>query len=163
MSAIVPFLWFGSDAEEAVNSYVALFPNSRITNISRYSEAGPGQPGTVMTMEFELCGQRCMALNGMDAPAAENAFHRGAIALYVDCDTQGDVDRYWDALAQGGEILPCGWVRDRFGVAWNIVPSGIGEYLGGDDEEGASRAMNAMMSMKKLDIDALRAAYEGSR
>lgn len=161
MASIVPFLWFGNDAEAAVNAYVTIFPDSKITDVSRYGEAGPGTPGSVMTMEFELCGQPFMALNGTQAPETEEPFHRGAIALYVDCETQDELDGFWDKLAEGGEMLPCGWVRDRFGVAWNIVPKGISNYVGGDDDDGAERAMQAMFTMKKLDINALRKAYEG--
>jgi predicted 3-demethylubiquinone-9 3-methyltransferase (glyoxalase superfamily) len=159
---IIPFIWFNGDAEEAVNYYVSLFKNSKIERVSRYGEAGPLPAGTVMTIEFQLDGQDIMALNGGDT--GENipgGPYPGAVALFVSCKTQGDVDALWEGLLQGGESLQCGWVKDRYGVVWNIVPQGIGDYVAGDDPEGAKRAMQAMLQMQKLDIAELRRAYEG--
>lgn len=160
MQQIIPFIWFNGEAEEAVNRYVSLFPNSKIERVSRYGEAGPLPAGTVMTIEFQLDGQDVMALNGGPGNAPGGPYP-GAVALFVSCEEQSDVDRIWDGLKDGGEPLQCGWVRDRFGVVWNIVPRGLGDYVGGEDEAGANRAMQAMLQMEKLDIDALRRAYEG--
>ncbi len=161
MQQIIPFIWFNGQAEEAVNFYVSLFKNSKIERVSRYGEAGPMPAGTVMTIEFTLDGQDVMALNGGPGDAPDGPYP-GAVALFVSCDTQADVDTLWDGLKQGGESMRCGWVKDRFGVVWNIVPRGLGDYVGGDDKEGASRAMKAMLEMDKLDIDELRRAYESA-
>lgn len=117
--------------------------------------------GTAMTIEFQLDGQDVMALNGGPGKPPDGPYP-GAVALFVSCETQSDVDRFWGALKEGGESMRCGWVRDRFGVVWNIVPRGIGDYVGGDDEQGAERAMRAMLAMDKLDLDELRRAYEGA-
>jgi len=159
---VTPFLWFTGDAEEAVNFYVSVFPNSRVTNVMRYSETGPGPAGEVMTMEFELDGKAFMAINSRpmeSPPSGELDFRQGKIALYVDCETQDVVDDLWAKLGQGGRELPCGWIQDRFGFAWNIVPSGLREVLGGPDEERADRALQAMLQMGKLDINELRRVY----
>lgn len=156
MQKIVPYLWFDDKAEEAVNFYVSIFKNSKIDNISRYGEAGPGASGSVMVVEFELERQDFMALNGGE-PSSGSA----AIALFVNCETQLEVDALWDKLSEGGEILQCGWLKDKYGFSWNIVPTGLGELLGGADPVKSQRAMKAMLQMKKLDIDALRRAYEG--
>ena len=163
MQQIMPFLWFDDQAEEAANYYVAIFKNSKIENVSRYGDAGPGPKGAAMVVEFQLEGRQFMAINGFSKTedAIENTPRQGSIALYVDCETQSEVDHLWDTLAEGGRKIQCGWLVDKFGVTWNIVPSGLGEYLGGDDPQKASRAMKAMMEMEKLDIDALRRAYEG--
>jgi predicted 3-demethylubiquinone-9 3-methyltransferase (glyoxalase superfamily) len=159
---IIPFIWFDGNAEEAVNYYVSLFKNSKIDRISRYGEAGPLPAGTVMTIDFQLDGQDMMALNGGPGEGAADAPYPGSVALFISCETQADVDRLWDGLRSGGgESMRCGWVKDRFGVVWNVVPRGIGDYVGGDDEAGATRAMQAMLQMDKLDIDELRRAYEG--
>jgi predicted 3-demethylubiquinone-9 3-methyltransferase (glyoxalase superfamily) len=161
MSSVTPFLWFCGDAEEAVNFYVSVFNNSRITDTSRYGEAGPGPSGSVMTMEFELDGQELMAINapsGSSEEAGED-FLQGKIALFVNCETQAEVDRLWDKLSEGGKQMPCGWVQDRYGFAWNIVPSGLREVLSGSDEDRSQRAMQAMLEMGKLDIDELRRVY----
>lgn len=159
MQQIIPFIWYDGKAEEAVNFYVSLFKNSKIERVSRYGEAGPLPAGTVMTIEFQLDGQDLMALNGGPGEAPQGPYP-GSVALFVSCETQGDVDRLWEGLSQGGETLRCGWVKDRYGVVWNIVPAGLGAYVGGEDPEGAKRAMQAMLQMDKLDIDALRRAYE---
>jgi predicted 3-demethylubiquinone-9 3-methyltransferase (glyoxalase superfamily) len=164
---IAPFLWFEDGrAEEAARFYVSVFKNSRLENVSRYSEVGPGPAGSPMVVEFQLEGQDFKAINAPsgDSPATDESvesFHHGAVALYIDCDTQEEVDRLWDALSAGGAKLPCGWVKDRFGFAWNIVPAGLGDLLGGDDPEASQRAMRAMLQMQKLDINELQRAYEG--
>lgn len=160
MATITPFLWFSTQAEEAANFYVSLFNNARITEVTRYSEAGPGPTGSVMTVDFELDGAALKAINAPTTPSTPNAaFAQGKIALFVSCETQAETDRLYDALAVGGEQLPCGWVQDKYGFAWNIVPDGLGEVLGGEDEARAERAMQAMLQMKKLDIDELRRVY----
>ncbi len=161
MQQIIPFIWFNGDAEEAVNYYVSLFPNSKIERTSRYGEAGPLPAGTVMTIEFQLDGQDLMALNGGETGQQNpGAPYPGAVALFVSCENQAHVDRLWDGLKEGGETLQCGWVKDRYGVVWNIVPQGLGDYVGGDDPARAKRAMEAMLAMDKLDLEELRRAYE---
>ncbi len=162
MPSITPFLWFEGEAEEAAEFYVSIFPNSRIDDVSRYGDAGPGPSGSAMVVEFVLDGREMMAING--SPGAQppsDGPQRGSIALYVGCATQAEVDRLWDRLCDGGKELQCGWVVDRFGVTWNVVPDGLSDYLGGDDPKGAQRAMQAMLQMRKLDVDAIRRAYEG--
>jgi predicted 3-demethylubiquinone-9 3-methyltransferase (glyoxalase superfamily) len=159
MQKIVPFLWFADKAEEAANFYVSIFKNSKIENISRYGEAGPGPSGSVMVVEFQLEGQDFMAINGGESPMA--APGPAAIALFVNCETQAEVDALWDKLSEGGEKLQCGWLRDKYGFSWNIVPVGLSDVLGGPDPARSQRAMKAMLQMEKLDIDALRRAYEG--
>ena len=153
---IVPFLWFEDKAEEAANYYVSIFKNSKITNVSRYGEAGPGPSGSAMVVEFELEGQDFMAING-GRPAVPSQ----AIALFVNCETQSEVDTLWESLAHGGETLQCGWLKDKYGFSWNIVPAGLADLVGGPDAVKAQRAMKAMLEMEKLDIDALRRAYDG--
>jgi predicted 3-demethylubiquinone-9 3-methyltransferase (glyoxalase superfamily) len=161
MQQIIPFLWFNRDAEEAVNFYVSLFPNSKIERVSRYGEAGPLPAGTAMVVEFQLDGQDVMALNGGETGQSNpGAPYPGAVALFVSCESQADVDKLWDGLKDGGESLQCGWVKDKYGVVWNIVPRGIADYVGGEDPERAKRAMEAMLKMDKLDIETLRRAYE---
>jgi predicted 3-demethylubiquinone-9 3-methyltransferase (glyoxalase superfamily) len=160
---ITPFIWFENEAEEAVTFYVTLFKNSRVDDMSYYGDAGPEEKGKVMTIDFTLEGQEFMALNG-GAAAPRPSDHtppRGAIALFVTCEDQAEVDRLWDKLCDGGEKMQCGWVMDRFGVVWNIVPKGLGDVLHGDDPEKSARAMKAMLQMEKLDINELRRAYEG--
>ena len=162
MQQIIPFVWFDSKAEEAVNYYVSLFKNSSIDRVSRYTDAGPLPAGTVMTIEFQLDGQDLMALNGGPGEAPQGPYP-GSVALFVSCKTQADVDKLWDGLKKdGGESMRCGWVKDRFGVVWNIVPQGLGDYVGGEDPQGAKRAMQAMLQMNKLDLEELRRAYEGA-
>jgi len=158
MSQIIPFLWFENKAEEATNLYVSIFKNSKIDNISRYGDAGPGPSGSVMTVEFQLEGQEFMALNGGEPSSSQGL---SPIALFVSCETQDEVDALWDKLAEGGQKLQCGWLRDKYGIPWNIVPKGLGELLGSDDTERQQRAMKAMLQMEKLDINELRRAYEG--
>jgi predicted 3-demethylubiquinone-9 3-methyltransferase (glyoxalase superfamily) len=150
-----PFLWFDSEAEQAAEQYTSLFPNSRITDVRRYGSAGPGAEGTVMTVAFELDGQPFVALNG----GPQYRFTE-AVSFVVDCETQEEVDRYWDALSAGGEEGPCGWLKDRFGLSWQIVPRRLMELLSDPDAERAQRAMAAMLEMRKLDIAALERAAD---
>lgn len=157
MSQIIPFLWFENQAEEAVNFYVSIFKNSRIDDVSRYGAAGPGPEGLAMVVEFQLNGQDFMALNGMVPTGSEG---QAPIALFVSCDTQDEVDELWDKLSAGGAKIQCGWLKDKYGIPWNIVPQGLGELLGSDDRIRAQRAMQAMLKMEKLDINELRRAYE---
>jgi len=152
---ITTFLTFDGTAEEAVDLYTSVFPNSRVTSKRYYGAAGPGPEGSLMTASFELEGQEFMTLNG--GPSFE--FSQG-ISLFVDCETQDEVDHYWEKLSQGGEQGPCGWLTDRFGVSWQIVPRVLGEYLSDEDPEKANRVMNAMLQMSKLEIEGLRRAYE---
>lgn len=161
MSSIAPFLWFNTQAEEAAKFYVSIFKNSKITNVSHYGEAGPMPAGLAMVVEFELDGREFMALNGGETGTAPSGPYQGSIALFVTCDTQADVDRLWDQLKEGGRTIQCGWLTDRYGVTWNIVPAGLSDYIAGDDPEKAARAMKAMLAMEKLDVDELRRAYEG--
>jgi predicted 3-demethylubiquinone-9 3-methyltransferase (glyoxalase superfamily) len=157
MSKITPFLWFDTDGEEAARFYTSLFPNSSIGHISRYGEAGPRPAGTAMTVSFELDGMPFTALNG-----GPNYTFSEAVSFQVSCAGQDEVDRYWNALSEGGEEGPCGWLKDRFGLSWQIVPTRLPELLGDPDPERASRAMAAMMTMKKIEIDALEKAAAGS-
>ena len=156
MQKITPFLWFDTEGEEAATFYTSLFPKSRIVDVTRYGSAGPRPEGTVMTVEFELDGQRFVALNG----GPQYTFNE-AVSFAVSCETQEEVDRYWDALTDGGEEGPCGWLKDRYGVSWQIVPTALPRLLADPDQEKAQRVMQAMLSMKKIEIDALeRAAAE---
>ncbi|MGA0601158.1 VOC family protein [Caulobacter sp. KR2-114] len=153
-----PFLWFDNQAEEAANFYVSVFPNSRITAVARYGPGSPGgAEGSVMTIAFELDGQPFNALNG--GPIFQFS---EAVSFVIDCETQAEVDHYWKALGEeGGQPGQCGWLKDRFGVSWQVVPTVLPRLLSGDDREKAGRAMAAMLKMKKLDIAALEAAREG--
>jgi predicted 3-demethylubiquinone-9 3-methyltransferase (glyoxalase superfamily) len=163
MPSIMPFLWFNGRAEEAAEFYVSIFKNSKITEVSRYGEAGPGATGSVMTVEFELDGQPLLAINAptSDPQVPSDNFSQGKIALFATCETQAELDQLWDKLSEGGKQLPCGWLADRYGFAWNLVPPGLRDVLGGEDEERSQRAMRAMLRMGKLDIDELRRAYNG--
>jgi predicted 3-demethylubiquinone-9 3-methyltransferase (glyoxalase superfamily) len=153
---ITPNLWFDTQAEEAAAFYVSVFPNSRIVNVSRYTEAGPREAGTVMTVEFELDGQRFVGING----GPQFTFDE-AISFQITCETQDDLDHYWDTLlSDGGQEGPCGWLKDRFGLSWQVVPSGMDEALSDPDPDRAKRAMQAMLGMRKIDIGALRAAAD---
>src|ERR1700752_400103 len=158
MSKISPCLWFDGEAEEAAKFYVSLLPDSRIEKIQKNSIDSPaGKAGTVLLVEFTLAGQRFMALNG-----GTRFEYTHAVSFNIDCADQAEVDRLWDALcANGGKSERCGWLKDRFGVSWQIVPTALGKYLGGPDRAGAQRAMAAMLQMTKLDIDGLERAYEG--
>jgi predicted 3-demethylubiquinone-9 3-methyltransferase (glyoxalase superfamily) len=158
MSKISPCLWFDGEAEEAAKFYVSLLPDSRIEKIQKNTVDSPaGKAGSVLVVEFTLAGQRFMALNG-----GMRFEHTHAVSFKIDCADQAEVDRLWDALlADGGSPEQCGWLKDRFGVSWQIVPTALPKYLGGPDAAGAQRAMQAMMGMIKLDIEGLRRAYEG--
>jgi predicted 3-demethylubiquinone-9 3-methyltransferase (glyoxalase superfamily) len=158
MSKISPCLWFNGEAEEAAKFYVSLLPGSRIDRIQRNPVDGPaGKAGTVLVVQFTLVGQEYMALNG-----GMRFEYTPAISFKIDCADQAEVDRLWDTLSSdGGSTQQCGWVRDRYGVSWQIVPSVLPELLGGADSAGAKRAMQAMLGMTKLDIAELRRAYEG--
>src|SRR4051812_39309144 len=153
---IVPNLWFDTEAEDAANFYTSVFKSSRIVNVSRYTEAGPRPAGTVMTVEFELDGQRFVGING----GPEFKFDE-AVSFQIDCADQAEVDYYWDRLAEGGSESQCGWLKDRYGLSWQVVPKGIGELFADSDPERARRVMEAMLGMRKLDIAALRAAADG--
>ena len=153
---ITPNLWFDTEAEEAAAFYTSVFPNSRIVHVARYTEAGPRQAGMVMTVEFELDGQRFVAING----GPQFAFDE-AISLEISCKDQEEVDVYWERLSEGGEEGPCGWLKDRYGVSWQITPEGMDELFSHPDKSRAERAMRAMFEMKKLDIAALQRAADG--
>ena len=152
--SIIPNLWFDDQAEEAARFYVSVFPSSRVVATTHYPEGAPRPTGTVMSVEFELDGQRFVALNG----GPEFTFTE-AVSFQVTCSTQEELDRYWDQLTEGGEEGPCGWLKDRYGLSWQVVPSGMDEML--SDPERGSRAMAAMMSMSRIDIAALHRAADG--
>jgi len=154
MPKISPFLWFDRQAEEAANFYIKIFKNSKILNITRYGEAGPGPKGSVMTIEFTLDGQEFIALNG-----GPHFKFNEAISFSVDCKTQEEVDLYWAKLSEGGEEQPCGWLKDKFGLSWQVNPTILGEMLGDPDPQKAERVTEAMLKMKKIDIAALKKAY----
>ncbi len=153
---ITPNLWFDGQAEEAAELYVSVFRDSRIVDVARYTEAGPGEPGSVMTVEFELDGQRFVGINGgPQFPFTE------AVSFQITCEDQDEVDFFWERLTDGGEEGPCGWLKDRFGLSWQVVPKGMAELFADPDRSRATRAMEAMLQMKKLDVAALRAAADG--
>ena len=154
MQKISPFLWFDNQAEDAANFYVSIFKNSRILNTSRYGENGPGEPGSVMVVEFELDGELVRALNG----GPEFGFTE-AISLYVDCESQEEVDYLWDRLVEGGEPSQCGWLKDRYGLSWQIVPRALTDMLADRDPAKANRVMRAMLEMQKIDVPTLEKAY----
>jgi predicted 3-demethylubiquinone-9 3-methyltransferase (glyoxalase superfamily) len=156
MPRITPFLWFDTQAEQAAEFYVSVFENSKILNVTRYGGAGPGPKGSVMTVEFELSGQRFVALNG-----GPHFKFNEAISMVIDCKTQEEVDRYWAKLTEGGAESQCGWLKDKFGLSWQVVPAALQELIGNPDRAKAKRAMDAMMKMKKLDVRALQNAAEG--
>lgn len=153
---IVPNLWFDGQAEEAAEFYCSIFDNSRITRIMRYTEAGPGEPGTVVTVEFELDGQPFVGING----GPDFTFDE-AVSFQIDCASQEEVDHYWDRLTDDGQGVQCGWLKDRYGLSWQVVPIGLEDLLGDDDPERARRATEAMYGMVKLDLAAIRAAADG--
>ena len=156
MPKITPFLWFDHQAEEAMNFYVAVFNNSRAGDVTRYGDAGPGPKGSVMTASFELEGQQFTALNG--GPRVK---FTEAVSFVVSCETQEEVDELWERLAEGGETQQCGWLKDRFGLSWQIVPVALMELISDPDPERSRRVMEAMLQMTKLDIAQLTRAYEG--
>jgi len=153
---IVPNLWFDTEAEEAADFYISIFKNSRIVNVARYTEAGPRPAGTVMTVEFELDGQRFVGING----GPEFTFSE-AVSFQVTCEDQDEVDYYWDHLSEGGQEGPCGWLKDRYGLSWQVVPTRMDELFADTDPRRAERAMRAMFGMRKLDIAALQSAADG--
>jgi predicted 3-demethylubiquinone-9 3-methyltransferase (glyoxalase superfamily) len=156
MQKITPFLWFDGKAEEAMNFYVSVFKNSKVGRVSRYGEAGPGPKGSVMSATFTLNGQEFYALNG----GPQYKF-TPAVSFFVNCETQQEVDELWDKLADGGRKDRCGWLQDKYGLSWQIVPSVLGTMLGDTDAARANRVMKAMLQMDKLDIKRLKHAYDG--
>lgn len=154
---ITPFLWFDAAAEQAAEFYVSLFEGSRILHVARYGEAGPGPAGSAMMVTFELAGQRLLALNGGPAFTFNEA-----VSFFVDCEDQAEVDRLWAALTAGGQEQQCGWLKDRYGLSWQIVPRALMEMLGDADAARARRVTEAMLKMVKIDIEGLRRAYEGA-
>ena len=157
MTSITPFLWFESRAEEAMNFYVSVFKNSRVINVSRYGEGGPGPAGSVMSVTFELNGQQFHALNGGPAHAGFSE----TISFLVDCENQSEVDELWEKLtADGGEPGPCGWLKDKYGLSWQIIPKVLGAMLNDKDPHRSKRVMEAMLKMSKIDVKALEAAYD---
>jgi len=157
MQKITPFLWFDSNAEEAVNLYVSIFPDSKILSMNRYGDTGPGPKGRVMTASFELAGQRFTALNG--GPRFK---FTEAISFLVNVETQAELDRLWAKLIEGGEPQACGWLKDRFGLSWQIIPGVLFELMQDKDPAKAKRVMEAMLKMVKFDIQALKDAHAGS-
>ena len=153
---ITPFLWFDDNAEEATNFYTSIFKNSKILSIKRYGDGGPGPKGSVMTTSFELVGQEFVALNG--GPRFK---FTEAVSFVVKCETQDDVDYYWDKLLEGGQPQACGWLKDKFGLSWQIVPTVFFRLVGDSDPEKVSRVMQAMLKMIKFDIAKLQEAYDG--
>ena len=156
MPKITPFLWFDTQAEEAANLYVSIFKNSKIVNVARYGDAGPGPKGSVMTIAFQLDGQDFVALNG----GPQFKFDE-AISFVVNCETQEEVDRVWEKLSEGGAEVQCGWLKDKFGLSWQIVPSSIEEWISEEDPERKNRVLKAVWQMQKLDLETLEKAYRG--
>ena len=156
MQKITPFLWFDDKAEEAMNFYVSIFKNSKVGKITRFGEAGPGQKGTVMSVTFQLDGQDFLALNG--GPIFK---FTEAVSFFVNCETQQEVDELWEKLSAGGEESRCGWLKDKYGLSWQIIPSTLIKMLGDTDGEKAKRVMQAMLQMGKIDISRLQRAYDG--
>jgi len=155
MQKITPFLWFDDKAEEAMNFYVSIFKNSKVLSVSRYGDAGPGPKGSVMTANFQLDGQEFIALNGGPLFTFTEA-----ISFVVNCETQQEIDEYWQKLTDGGKEIECGWLKDRYGLSWQIVPRILPQLLK-KDPETSNRVMKALMQMKKLDIARLQEAYDG--
>jgi predicted 3-demethylubiquinone-9 3-methyltransferase (glyoxalase superfamily) len=156
MHKITPFLWFDDKAEEAANLYVSVFKNSKLLNISRYGEAGPGPKGSVMTVTFELEGQQFMALNG-----GPHYMFSPAISFFVNCETQAEVDQLWANLSAGGREVQCGWLQDKFGVSWQIIPKALMELMQDKDPVKSQRVFKAMLQMTKIDVEGLKRAYRG--
>lgn len=157
MQKITPFLWFDGCAEEAMNFYVSVFKDSSVGSIHRSADAGPGPPAAVRSVTFELDGQPFMALNG----GPQFSFSP-AVSFFVNCETQEEVDELWEKLSEGGRKLQCGWLQDRFGLSWQIIPRALGEMLHDEDAEKSRRVMQAMLKMEKIDIDSLQRAYDGT-
>ncbi len=156
MPKITPFLWFDNEAEEAAKFYTSVFPNSRITNVSHYTEAGPRPAGSVMVVTFEIDGREFSTLNG----GPEFHFSE-AVSFVVNCETQEEVDYYWEKLSEGGHEDQCGWLKDKFGLSWQIVPTALGELMSDGDPDASRRVMQALLKMKKLDMRALEEARRG--
>jgi len=157
MPKITPWLWFDTEGQEAADFYTSVFPNSRITEVTHYGSAGPRSDGTVMTVAFELDGQQLCALNG--GPDFE---FNEAVSFLVSCKDQEEVDHYWSNLSEGGEQGPCGWLKDRYGLSWQIIPKALNEFLSDPDREKAQRVMQAMLSMGKIEIESLERAAAGT-
>jgi predicted 3-demethylubiquinone-9 3-methyltransferase (glyoxalase superfamily) len=157
MPNITSCLWFDTEGEDAANFYVSVFPNSRIVNVSRYGDAGPRPAGSVMTVDFELDGRPFMALNG----GPEFTFNE-AVSFVVDCADQDEVDHYWTKLSEGGEEGPCGWLKDRFGLSWQVVPAALGELASDPDPAKSQAVIKAMLGMRKLVVAELQAAYDAA-
>lgn len=155
MQKITPFLWFDDNAEQAMNFYVSVFKNSKIISVARYGAAGPGKKGTVMTGTFQLEGQQFMALNG--GPLFT---FTPAISLFVNCETQQEVDELWEKLSEDAKSQRCGWIEDKYGVSWQIIPTALGKMLSDPDPIKSQRVMKAMLQMGKIDIEGLKQAYE---
>ncbi len=155
MQKINPFLWFNDKAEDAANFYVSIFNNSKIVNMARYGEAGPGPKGTAMTVTFDLAGQRFIALNG----GPQFKFSE-AISFFINCETQQEVDDLWEKLSAGGEKSQCGWLKDKYGLSWQVIPTILGEMLHDPDPRKSQRVMQAMLRMNKIDIALLKQAYD---
>jgi predicted 3-demethylubiquinone-9 3-methyltransferase (glyoxalase superfamily) len=155
MQRIVPNLWFDTEAEAAAEHYISIFPDSRIVNVTHYTEAGPRPAGMVLTVEFELKGEPFVAING----GPEFSFDE-AVSFAVECEDQGEIDYYWERLSEGGEQGQCGWLKDRYGLSWQVVPTGIEEFFSDPDPQRAERAMRALLGMRKIDIAALHSAAE---
>jgi predicted 3-demethylubiquinone-9 3-methyltransferase (glyoxalase superfamily) len=156
MQKITPFLWFDGNAEEAMSFYVSIFKNSRIVRVTRYGDAGPGPKGTVMSATFELEGQEFFTLNG--GPQFK---FTPAISFFVNCETQQEVDELWEKLSAGGKKERCGWLKDKYGLSWQIIPKALGRMLGDKDPEKSKRVMQAMLQMDKIEIEGLKRAYDG--
>lgn len=156
MQKIVPNLWFDTEAEEAANFYTSIFKDSEIVNITHYTEVGPREAGLVLTVTFRLLGQEFTGING----GPEFKFNE-AVSFLVNCETQDEIDEYWEKLGEGGQEIQCGWLRDKFGLAWQIVPTVLDKMIQDPDAEKANRAMQAMLQMVKLDIAELEKAYNG--
>jgi predicted 3-demethylubiquinone-9 3-methyltransferase (glyoxalase superfamily) len=156
MNKITPFLWYDNNAEEAMNYYVSIFKNSKVLSVTRNQEGGPGTPGTILTASFELDGQEFIALNG-----GPHFKFTEAVSFSVNCETQEEVDEMWEKLSEGGEKGRCGWLKDKFGLSWQVNPTVLGEMLRDKDPEKAKRVMQAMLQMDRFDIRALKEAYDG--
>ena len=156
MQKITPFLWFDGNAEEAMHFYVSIFKNSKVGTVTRYGESGPGPKGSAMSVTFQLEGQDFFALNG-----GPKFTFTPAISFFVNCNSQEEVDELWERLAEGGRTNRCGWLQDKFGLSWQIIPSVLGELLGDKDPEKSKRVMQAMLQMDKIDIEGLKRAHAG--
>ena len=154
MPTITPFLWFDNNAEEAMKFYTSIFKNSKVGNVARYGDAGPGSKGSVMTATFEIEGQKFMVLNG-----GPHFKFTEAISMFVSVDTQQEVDELWEKLSAGGQKSQCGWLKDKFGLSWQIIPKALGELLGDKDPQKSQSVMKAMLQMEKIDIARLKEAY----